>query len=44
MLVDFSTPYVDSRVEEVSSVDSNSNPSCRSRLVDSSFFYILFMR
>ena len=31
MLVDSSTPLVDSRVEEASSVDSEPNPSSRSR-------------
>ena len=40
MLVDSSKPLVDSRVEEVSSVDSEPNPSSRSRLEDlKSLFY-----
>ena len=34
---------VDSRVEEVSSVDSDSNPYSRSRLVDSSLGSIFIM-
>ena len=36
MLLDSSILLVDSMVEEVSYVDSNSNPSCRLRLMDSS--------
>ena len=37
-------PLVDSRVEEVSFVDSDSNPSCRSRLVDSSLCSTFILR
>ena len=44
MLVDSSTPLVDSKVEEVSSVDLELNPSCRSRFVDSSHCSSLFLR
>ena len=34
MLVDSCTPLVDSRVGEVSYVDLDSNPTCKSRRVD----------
>ena len=34
VLVDLSTTLMDSRVKKVSCVDSDSNPSCRSRPVD----------
>ena len=35
-------PLVDSRVEEVSSVDSTTNSSRRARLVDSSHYFFIF--
>ena len=34
---------VDLRVKEVNFVDSSSNPSCRSRIVDSSPYSTLFL-
>ena len=44
MLVDLSTPLVDSKVKEVSSVDLELNLSLRSRFVDSSHRSSLFLR
>ena len=44
VLLDSSTPLVDSRVEEVSSVDSEPNPSWRWRFVDLSHCSSLFLR
>ena len=36
-------PLVDSNLEEVISMDSNSNPSCRVRLLDSKFLFFIVL-